>query len=131
MSCGIGNAIEWCDFVVYGYFVHVIGKLFFPDSSSYAQVIIVFSSFAAGFIARPIGALIFGRIGDNSSRKKALAISIYMMAIPTTLIGLLPTYENIGIWAPIILTGLRIAQGLAIDGEFTGSMIFLVEHAPK
>jgi len=91
----------------------------------------VFGSFAAGFIARPIGAVVFGRIGDNSSRKKALTISIYLMAIPTTLIGLLPTFESAGIWAPVMLTALRIAQGLAIGGEFTGSMIFLVEHAPE
>ena len=131
LSCGIGNAIEWYDFVVYGYFVTIIGILFFPESSKYAQTIMVFGTFAAGFIARPIGALIFGRIGDRSSRKKALAASIYVMAIPTALIGVLPTFETIGIAAPFILIALRIIQGLAIGGEFTGSMIFLVEHSPK
>ena len=131
LSCGIGNALEWFEFTLYAYFVHIIGTLFFPSSSSYSGFLMALGTFAAGFIARPVGAIIFGKIGDNTSRKKALSISIYAMAIPTTLIGFLPTYEQIGMMAPIMLIMLRIFQGLAIGGEFTGSFIFLVEHAPK
>ena len=86
---------------------------------------------AAGFIARPLGAILFGHIGDKSSRLIVLMLSIYIMSIPTTLIGCLPTYQHIGLLAPLLLTILRIMQGLAIGGEFTGSMVFLIEHANK
>jgi len=131
LSCMIGNALEWYDFALYGYFATTIGSLFFPKFSTFASLMATFGIFAAGFIMRPLGGLIFGHIGDKIGRKKALLWSIYLMAVPTTLIGLLPTYEQIGWLAPLFLTLIRLAQGLSMGGEFTGSMIFVVEHAQK
>lgn len=131
LSCMIGNALEWYDFALYGYFATTIGALFFPQFSTFASLMATFGIFAAGFIMRPLGGVIFGHIGDKIGRKNALLWSIYMMAIPTTLIGLLPTYEQIGWLAPLFLTLIRLAQGLSMGGEFTGSMIFVVEHAKK
>ena len=130
-SCMIGNALEWYDFALYGYFATTIGQLFFPKFSPFASLMATFGIFAAGFIMRPLGGVIFGHIGDKIGRKNALLWSIYLMAIPTTLIGLLPTYEHIGWLAPLLLTFIRLAQGLSMGGEFTGSMIFVVEHAQK
>lgn len=129
LSCMIGNALEWYDFALYGYFATTIGQLFFPKFSTFASLMATFGIFAAGFIMRPLGGIIFGHIGDKIGRKSALLWSIYLMAIPTTLIGLLPTYEQIGWLAPLLLTFIRLAQGLSMGGEFTGSMIFVVEHA--
>lgn len=131
LSCMIGNALEWYDFALYGYFATTIGQLFFPKFSTFASLMATFGIFAAGFIMRPLGGVIFGHIGDKIGRKNALLWSIYLMAIPTTLIGLLPTYEQIGWFAPLLLTVIRLAQGLSMGGEFTGSMIFVVEHAQK
>jgi len=131
LSCMIGNALEWYDFALYGYFATTIGSLFFPKFSVFASLMATFGIFAAGFIMRPLGGVIFGHIGDKIGRKNALLWSIYLMAIPTTLIGLLPTYEQIGWLAPLLLTCIRLAQGLSMGGEFTGSMIFVVEHAEK
>lgn len=130
-SCMIGNALEWYDFALYGYFATTIGSLFFPKFSTFASLMATFGIFAAGFIMRPLGGLIFGHIGDKIGRKNALLWSIYLMAIPTTLIGLLPTYEQIGWLAPLLLTLIRLAQGLSMGGEFTGSMVFVVEHAQQ
>lgn len=129
LSCMIGNALEWYDFALYGYFATTIGSLFFPKFSTFASLMATFGIFAAGFIMRPLGGVIFGHIGDKIGRKNALLWSIYLMAIPTTLMGLLPTYEQIGWLAPLLLTLIRLAQGLSMGGEFTGSMIFVVEHA--
>ena len=129
-SCMIGNALEWYDFALYGYFATIIGKLFFPSTSVFASLMATFGVFAAGFIMRPLGGIIFGHIGDKIGRKDALLWSIYLMALPTTLIGLLPTYDQIGVMAPVLLTVIRLAQGLSMGGEFTGSMVFVVEHAP-
>jgi MHS family proline/betaine transporter-like MFS transporter len=131
LSCMIGNALEWYDFALYGYFATTIGSLFFPKFSTFASLMATFGIFAAGFIMRPLGGLIFGHIGDKIGRKNALLWSIYLMAIPTTLIGLLPTYEQIGWLAPFLLTLIRLAQGLSMGGEFTGSMIFVVENAEQ
>ncbi len=131
ISCVIGNALEWYDFIIYGYFAPILGQLFFPSGDKYSQLMCSFGVLAAGFIARPLGAILFGHIGDKSSRLIVLMLSIYIMSIPTTLIGCLPTYQHIGLLAPLLLTILRIMQGLAIGGEFTGSMVFLIEHANK
>lgn len=131
LSCIIGNALEWYDFIIYGYFAPILGQLFFPAGDRYSQLMYSFGALAAGFIARPIGAIVFGHIGDRTSRILVLMLSIYVMSIPTAIIGCLPTYAQIGFFAPLLLTILRILQGLAIGGEYTGSMVFLVEHAPK
>ncbi len=127
----IGNVLEWYDFVVYGYLAGIIGKLFFPSNDPTTELIKAFAVFAVGFIARPIGATFFGFLGDKIGRRKALMISIILMAISTTAIGLLPTYYQIGILAPILLTLLKITQGLSVGGEYTTSVSFVVEHAPK
>lgn len=129
ISCVAGSALEWYDFAIYGFFATIIGKLFFPSGDAFQQIIASFGAFASGLIARPIGAVMFGYIGDIFGRKKALVISIYLMAIPTAIMGFLPTYESIGIWAGVFLTIVRILQGLALGGGFTGTIVFLYEHA--
>ncbi|MDR3151718.1 MAG: MFS transporter, partial [Holosporaceae bacterium] len=131
ISCVAGSALEWYDFAIYGCFAVTIGKLFFPSGDDFQQIIASFGAFASGLIARPIGAMMFGYIGDVLGRKKALVISIYMMAIPTAAMGFLPTYEYIGIWAGITLTIIRILQGLALGGGFTGTIVFLYEHSSE
>jgi MHS family proline/betaine transporter-like MFS transporter len=127
----IGNLLEWYDFAIYGFFAPVIAQLFFPSEDKLISLISTFGVFALGFLMRPIGSLIFGVMGDRIGRKRALEISVIMMAIPTTLIGLLPTVSQIGIAAPILLTLLRLIQGMSVGGEYTGSISFVVEHAPK
>lgn len=126
-----GNALEWYDFALYGYFASIIAKLFFPLQSEFASLMVTFGVFASGFIVRPVGGAIFGHIGDKYGRRSALIISIALITIPTALIGLLPTYQTIGLAAPIILTMLRLLQGIAVSGELTGSGAFLVESAPN
>lgn len=126
----IGNAMEWYDFSVYGYFAAIIAPQFFPSSSAAVSLIAAFGAFAAGFLVRPLGGLVFGRIGDLMGRRRALILSVMAMAVPTVLIGCLPTYEQIGILAPILIVFLRIVQGLSVGGEYASSVVFLVEHAP-
>ncbi len=128
----IGNALEWYDYALYGNFAPIIAVLFFPSGNKTVSILITFGIFAAGFIMRPLGALIFGYIGDRYGRKISLAISILLMAIPTAFIGLLPTYAQIGLAAPILLTIIRLLQGIALGGEFCGSITYMVEHStPK
>ena len=130
-SCMIGNALEWYEFTLYGYFATVIGNLFFPSDDPISSLMAAFAVFAAGFLMRPLGAIIFGHIGDKYGRKKALVISIYLMAIPTFFIGIMPTYEQIGWVASLMLMLVRLLQGISMGGEFTGSMIFIIEHSPQ
>jgi len=125
----VGNALEWYDFAIYGYFAPVIGKHFFPDDDPAVSVIAAFGVFAIGFLARPFGSLLFGNLGDRVGRRRVLVVSILVMAVPTTLVGLLPTYAEIGAWAPAILIALRLLQGLSVGGEMTGSITFMVEGA--
>ncbi|MEM7123189.1 MAG: MFS transporter [Pseudomonadota bacterium] len=125
----VGNALEWYDFAIYGYFAATIGLQFFPDDNPAVSVIAAFGVFAIGFVARPIGAILFGHLGDRVGRRRVLVISILVMAVPTTLIGVLPTYADIGIWAPVILIALRLLQGLSVGGEMTGSITLMVEAA--
>lgn len=127
----VGNILEWYDFVVYGFLAAIIGKLFFPSGNATVELLKSFAVFAVGFLMRPVGAIIFGYIGDKFGRKKALTISIVMMAISTTAIGLLPTYETVGILAPVLLVLLKLIQGLSVGGEYTTSVSFLVEYAPQ
>lgn len=127
----VGNVMEWYDFAIYGYFAVVIGQQFFPSDDPSVSLIAAFGAFAAGFLARPLGGIVFGRIGDIVGRKRVLTLSVLAMAIPTTLIAFLPTYEMIGIAAPIAIIVLRIIQGLSVGGEYTSSIVFLVERAPK
>jgi MHS family proline/betaine transporter-like MFS transporter len=127
-----GNVMEWYDFSIYGYFATVIGREFFPAQDATSSLIAAFGVFAAGFLMRPIGSLVFGHIGDKLGRKLALTTSVTVMAAPSFLIGVLPTYAQAGLWAPALLVLLRLIQGLSVGGEYTTSLIFLVEQsAPK
>jgi MHS family proline/betaine transporter-like MFS transporter len=126
----VGNAMEWYDFTIYGYFAATIGHQFFPSSDPYSSLLASFGAFAVGFVVRPFGALVFGHIGDKVGRRAAMWISALAMAIPTFLIGLLPTHHQVGALAPALLVFLRMMQGLAVGGEMGTSVTFLVEHAP-
>ncbi|MCX4084597.1 metabolite/H+ symporter [Rickettsia hoogstraalii] len=123
----IGNAAEWFDYALYAQFAYIIGQHFFPDSEM--RDTLTFAVFAAGFIVRPLGGIIFGNIGDRFGRRTALVIGIITMTVPTAGIGLLPGYNTIGIAAPIILTIIRLIQGFSLGGEFSGCISYIVEHA--
>ncbi len=127
----LGNGLEWYDYALYGHMAFIISKLYFPATDPTTQLLATFGVFAVGFVFRPLGAVMFGYIGDRYGRRAALVLAIMMMAIPTGAIGLLPTYEQIGVWAPILLTVIRVFQGLSLGGEFAGSITYIVEHAPK
>ena len=107
----IGNVLEWYDFAVFGYFAPLIGSQFFPSESQTASLIKAFGVFAAGYLMRPLGGVIFGYIGDRMGRKKALELSIAMMALPTTILGLLPTYETVGFWRPYFWSFFAWSRG--------------------
>ncbi len=127
----IGNVLEWYDFAVYGFFAPILAAQFFPADDPRVSLLAAFAAFAVGFLMRPVGAVIFGHIGDRYGRARALCSSIAMMAVPTVLMGLLPTYETIGIAASLLIVILRMCQGIAVGGEFTGSIVFLAENAPQ
>ena len=127
----IGNILEWYDFAVYGFFATVIGRVFFPKEDPIAQLLFTFGIFAIGYLMRPLGGMLIGHIGDRFGRKEALSISVAVMAIPTFIVGILPGYEAIGLAAPILLTLCRMLQGLSVGGEYTTSIVFMVENAPK
>ena len=127
-----GTSIEWYDFFLYGAAAGLVfPKLFFGEVDPTTALILSFMTFAAGFIARPVGGIIFGHFGDLIGRKKTLVIALMLMGIASTLIGLLPTYETIGIAAPILLTFLRFCQGIAIGGQWGGAMLLVTESAPS
>jgi MFS transporter, MHS family, proline/betaine transporter len=125
----IGNVMEWYDFAIYGYFAVAIGANFFPAADRISSTLAAFAVFAVGFLARPLGGVLFGHVGDRIGRKRALTASVVLMAVPTVLIGLLPTHAQIGALAGAALVLLRLLQGLAVGGEFTSSIVYAVEHA--
>jgi MHS family proline/betaine transporter-like MFS transporter len=125
----IGNVLEWFDFAVYNVFVSAIGAQFFPADSTTAQKLGAYVGYAAGFFGRPIGSLVLGAVGDRIGRRALLTLSVALMGGATLLIGLLPTYAMIGVAAPITLVLLRLIQGFAVGGEFTGSMVYTTELA--
>jgi MHS family proline/betaine transporter-like MFS transporter len=127
----VGNVLEWYDFAIFGYFASIIGRQFFPHEDAVAQLLSAFGVFALGYLIRPLGGVVVGHIGDRFGRTAALRFSVAAMAIPTFLIGLLPGYETWGVLAPVSLTLLRMVQGLSVGGEYTNSMVFLVERAPE
>lgn len=127
----VGNVMEWYDFAVYGYFAVIIGQHFFPSDDPTTSVIAAFGAFAAGFLMRPFGGLVFGHIGDKYGRKRALTLSVILMAVPTFLIGVLPGHAQIGVAAPVLLVALRMLQGLSVGGEYTTSITFLVERGDQ
>jgi MHS family proline/betaine transporter-like MFS transporter len=125
----IGNVLEWYDYSIYGYMAPVIGALFFPSSDPIATLLITFAVFALGFLMRPLGAVILGPYGDRVGRKKALSIAIILMGGATLMIGVLPTYQQIGIMAPILLVLARLLQGFSTGGEWGSGTAFIVEYA--
>ena len=124
-----GTALQWYDFALFGYFAPIIAATYFPNDNQFASLLSAFGVFAVGYLLAPIGSLFFGYIGDQFGRKRALTLSILAMVIPTALISVVPSYQYIGIAAPLLITLLRVIQGFVASSEFTGSAIFLVEHA--
>lgn len=125
----VGNVMEWYDFAVYGFFVRTIGNLYFPTEDPRTSLLAALAVFAIGFLMRPLGAVLFGYIGDRVGRGPSLLWSVVTMAVPTLVMGLLPTYAQIGITASILMLVCRMIQGLAVGGEYTGSAVFLAETA--
>ncbi|AOT62482.1 MFS transporter [Streptomyces rubrolavendulae] len=125
----IGTTIEWYDFFLYGSAAALVfNTLFFPTSDPLVGTLIAFVTYAIGFAARPLGGIVFGHFGDKIGRKKLLVLSLLMMGGATFAMGLLPTYETIGVWAPILLTVLRLVQGFALGGEWGGAVLIVSEH---
>ncbi|NQE64820.1 MFS transporter [Caulobacter sp. RHG1] len=129
-ACLAGNLFEIFDFGVYGYFAVQIGRAVFPSADPIASVLASFATYGVGFLMRPIGAMVIGSYGDRHGRKAALALTITLMAIATGLTGLIPTYAQAGLWAPIMLLLCRLVQGFSTGGEWGGATTFLIEHAP-
>ena len=129
-ASALGTVFEWYDFYLYGTLAVFFGALFFPPGNDTAAFLASLATFGAGFAVRPFGALIFGRIGDLVGRKYTFLITIVVMGLGTALVGVLPTYAQIGIWAPVLLVTLRLAQGLALGGEYGGAATYVAEHAP-
>lgn len=130
ISSSIGNVLEWYDFGLFAIYSALFSQLFFPSNNPHVALLTTFGVFAVGFICRPIGALLFGYLGDKHGRVKILRLSVLMISLPTLLIGLLPTYDQIGILAPILLTLIRLWQGISLGGEHSGNIIYLAESAP-
>lgn len=127
----LGGALEFYDFVIFVFFASIVGQLFFPpDMPEWLRLVQTFGIFAAGYIARPIGGIIMAHFGDRLGRKKMFMLSIMLMALPTLVMGLLPTYATIGYLAPILLLAMRMLQGAAIGGEAPGAWVFVTEHVP-
>ncbi|MGA7436828.1 MAG: MFS transporter [Luteibacter sp.] len=127
----LGGALEFYDFVIFVYFAKTIGHLFFPaGASDFVAQLQGFGLFAVAYLARPLGGIVMAHFGDRVGRKRMFTLSVFLMAIPTLLIGLLPTYASIGLLAPVLLTLFRIVQGLAIGGEIPGAWVFVAEHVP-
>jgi len=126
----VGNVLEWFDFALYGYMAPYIGPLFFPSDDPVASTIAAFAVFAIGYLARPLGALVLGRMGDRFGRRIMLVFSITLLGASSCAIGLLPTHETIGTFAPALLVLMRLAQGFSVGGEYTGSMAYASEVSP-
>ncbi|MFJ6413448.1 MFS transporter [Terribacillus saccharophilus] len=130
-ATGVGNAMEWFDFGLYSYLAVIISQNFFSAvQNDELKLVFTFATFAIAFLMRPVGGIIFGKIGDRLGRKVVLTTTIILMAFSTLLIGLLPTYDQIGIWAPILLLTARIIQGFSTGGEYAGAMVYIAESSP-
>ena len=126
----IGNFVEWFDYAVYGYLAVTIAAVFFPESDPQTGLLLTFALFAISFLVRPLGGFVWGHIGDRVGRRTALSLSILIMSGATFCIALIPGYDTIGIWAPILLLIIRVVQGFSASGEYAGASAFLVEYAP-
>ncbi len=131
LSISLGNTLEWLDFGLIIYMAPLIGATFFPHHTGTTATLETLTVFAAGFICRPLGGILFGHIGDTRGRAKPLRFSVLLIALSTILVGILPSYETIGWLSPVLFTLIRLAQGISIGGEYTGVMIMLAESAPK
>lgn len=129
-AAALGNAMEWFDFGVYSYIAVTLGKVFFPSGNPTAQLLSTFGAFAAAFLVRPLGGMVFGPLGDRIGRQKVLALTMIMMAAGTFAIGLIPSYAAIGVGAPILLLVARLVQGFSTGGEYAGATTFIAEYAP-
>src|SRR5687767_5133187 len=129
-ASAVGTMIEWYDFYIFGSLATVISPLFYPQGNTTLALIAYLSTFAVGFVVRPFGALFFGRIGDLVGRKYAFLVTLLIMGGATALIGVLPTYETIGVAAPVALLLIRVLQGLALGGEYGGAAVYVAEHVP-
>ncbi|MDH6701859.1 MHS family proline/betaine transporter-like MFS transporter [Streptomyces sp. MAA16] len=129
-AAALGNAMEWFDFGVYSYIAVTLGKVFFPSGSPTVQLLSTFGAFAAAFLVRPLGGLVFGPLGDRVGRQKILALTMIMMAAGTFAIGLIPSYGSIGVGAPLLLLAARLVQGFSTGGEYAGASTFIAEYAP-
>ncbi|HVI53465.1 MAG TPA: MFS transporter [Luteibacter sp.] len=128
----LGGALEFYDFVIFVYFAKTIGHLFFPPGTSdWLASLQAFGIFAVAYLARPLGGIVMAHFGDRIGRKRMFTLSVFLMAVPTLLIGVLPTYATLGVLAPLLLTLLRVVQGLAIGGEVPGAWVFVAEHVPR
>jgi MFS transporter, MHS family, shikimate and dehydroshikimate transport protein len=128
----IGTSIEWYDFFLYGTAAALVfGRLFFPETDALTGTLLAFATFSVGFVARPVGGIVFGHYGDRVGRKTMLVLSLLIMGTATFLIGLIPTYAAIGVLAPMLLVALRFLQGFAVGGEWGGAVLMAVEHAPR
>jgi metabolite-proton symporter len=128
----VGTAIEWYDFFIYGTAAAlVLGPQFFPGGSDLAGTLAAFGTLAVGFVARPFGGIVMGHFGDRTGRKSMLVVSMLLMGAATVGIGLLPTYDSIGVWAPVLLVALRFVQGIGVGGEWGGAVLMATEHAPR
>ncbi len=129
IASSAGTVFEWYDFYLYAVLAPFFAALFFPPGNDTAALLSAFATYAAGFLVRPFGAIVFGRIGDLVGRKYTFLITIVLMGLSTFAVGLMPTYAQVGIWAPIILVSLRLVQGLALGGEYGGAATYVAEHA--
>jgi MFS family permease len=131
LASSIGSVLEYYDFFIYGTAAALVfGKVFFPDSDPATATLLSFATYGVGYVARPIGALFMGHLGDRHGRKRVLVLTVLMMGTATFLVGCLPTYDDIGIWAPILLVVLRLTQGFSASGEQSGGNSLCLEHAP-
>ncbi|MGW4734694.1 MFS transporter [Streptomyces shenzhenensis] len=129
-AAALGNAMEWFDFGVYSYLAVTLGKVFFPSGNPTAQLLSTFGAFAAAFLVRPLGGMVFGPLGDRVGRQKVLAVTMIMMAAGTFAIGLIPSYATLGVGAPLLLLAARLVQGFSTGGEYAGASTFIAEYAP-
>jgi MFS transporter, MHS family, proline/betaine transporter len=130
IAASVGNALEFYEILVYGYFAVIIAKVFFPAANEAVSILVTLGTFGASFLARPVGAIFLGDYGDRKGRKQALTLSILLMTIGTGLMTLMPSYGSIGVLAPILVIAARLLQGFSVGGEFASSTAFLVEHRP-
>src|SRR6202020_312780 len=130
-ASSLGTTFEWYDFYLYAVLAPFFAALFFPKGNDTAALLSAFATYAAGFLVRPFGALVFGRVGDIVGRKYTFLVTIVVMGLSTFAVGLLPSYQAVGVLAPILLVTLRLLQGLALGGEYGGAATYVAEHAPN